>query len=98
MINFEMPDVATRKAIWMSSIAEDVPLSKDVDFDFLASQFELAGGNIKNIVLNATFLAAADSTSLDMEHIIKAIANDNSKDKRIAFAKDFGSYGYLVRD
>ena len=36
------------------------PLAPDVDLAFLARQFKLSGGNIKNIALAAAFLAAAD--------------------------------------
>jgi hypothetical protein len=38
----------------------------------LAKRFKLAGGNIKNIIVNAAFLAAEDSGVIGMEHVIKA--------------------------
>jgi hypothetical protein len=36
----------------------ETPLGEDVDFPFLARQFELTGGDIKNVVLDAAFMAA----------------------------------------
>ena len=38
----------------------------------LAKMFKLAGGNIKNIIVNAVFLAADDSGVITMEHVIRA--------------------------
>jgi hypothetical protein len=40
----------------------------------------LAGGNIKNIIVNAAFLAAEDSGSITMEHMIKAAKKRVSED------------------
>lgn len=96
VINFEKPDEALRKEIWVHSFAKEAPLSSDIDFDFLAKQFELSGGNIKNIVLNASFLAAAEGSEIRMEHIIKAVYYENNKDKRMGFTTDYGEYSYLV--
>ena len=94
--NFEIPDEETRKEIWTSAITSEVPVAKDVDFDFLAQKFEIAGGNIKNIMLNATFFAASEGKALSMKHIIRAVAYENNKDKRIMFADDLGKYAYLA--
>lgn len=96
VVNFDIPDIETRKNIWMSSFAPQVPLANDIDFDYLAESFELSGGNIKNIVLNATFLAAADGGKVEMKHIMRAVFKENTKDKRISFTSDYGQYAYMV--
>ncbi len=97
VVNLEIPDEEIRKEIWQSAFAKEVPMNKDIDWDFLARQFELSGGNIKNIVLNATFLAAQNNEKVGMEHIIRAVARENTKDKRIGFVNDYGNYGYLIQ-
>lgn len=95
---FPMPDEDTRKEIWKSSFSKKAPIDKDVDFDFLAKQFEISGGSIKNIVLNASFLAAADDEKIGMKHIIKATYRENNKDNRASFSTDYGGYQvYLPR-
>lgn len=98
VINFELPDEATRMEIWKSSFAKEVPLSESIDFEYLAKDFKLSGGSIKNIVLNATFYAAEQDKPVDMAHILKAINRENQKDKRVTFVNDYGQYGYLVTD
>lgn len=96
VINFEIPNREMRKEIWLSAFPAEVPLSRDVDFDFLAEKFEMAGGNIKNIVLNAVFLAAADGSEVAMKHVMQAVYRENSKDKRVSFTSDYGEYSYLL--
>jgi len=54
-----MPDAGTRTRIWRCHVPDRAPLSPDVDFDRLAREFELAGGQIANAVLSAASLAAS---------------------------------------
>ena len=98
VLSFQLPDKETRKGIWQSAFGKDVPLSKDIDYDFLADKFELSGGEIKNIVLNACFYGAADGGEVGMPHIMKALYRENTKLKRIAFDGDYGGYAYLLHD
>src|SRR4029077_19268236 len=58
VIDFPLPDEAHRKRIWRGMFPREVPLGADVDFDFLAPQFELAGCDVRNVALDAAFLAA----------------------------------------
>ena len=53
------PDEAERKAIWEHNLPARAPVAADVDVAFLARQFELSGGSIRNAALQAAFLAAA---------------------------------------
>jgi hypothetical protein len=45
-------------------------LADDLDHAWLARQFQVADGNIKNIVLKATCFAATDGGVLGMEHVL----------------------------
>lgn len=56
-VEFEFPDKIQRLAIWKRMIPTKAPLEKDVDLEKLA-EFPMAGGNIKNAVLNAARQAA----------------------------------------
>ncbi len=60
-IQFELPDVDERRALWRSMVPAEAPLAPDVDWDRLAHQFEMAGGYIKKAVVRAA-LAAASAT------------------------------------
>ncbi len=97
VIHFYFPDVASRKEIWMKMFPKETPLDSDVDFDFLAKQFEIAGGSIKNAVITSTFMAAAESSKVGMKHIMKALEYEIKKQGKIVSKSDFGEYGYLLK-
>lgn len=96
VIHFPLPDVNSRKIIWQKMYPKSAPLGKDVDFDFLSKRFEFSGGNIKNIVITSTFMAASESTSIEMKHILKAIEYETKKQGKMISKSDFGEYAYLI--
>jgi SpoVK/Ycf46/Vps4 family AAA+-type ATPase len=55
-IEFERPGVKERRQIWQKFLPRKLPLAQDVELDHL-SEADLAGGEIKNVVLNAARLA-----------------------------------------
>ena len=50
-----------------------------MDFADLGRAFQVAGGSIKNIVLNAAFLAAADGEVIDRRHILRGTRREFEK-------------------
>ena len=79
VVHFNFPDAKARKEIWLKMYPKEMPISKDVDFDYLAKNFEIAGGNIKNVALNSGFMAASESKSVEMKHIVKALEYEMKK-------------------
>ena len=57
VIEFPLPGAAERLRIWRSVIPNDVDVS-EVDFEFLAQRFALAGGHIRAIVFQACLQSA----------------------------------------
>ena len=58
---FEMPGVEDRAQIWQLQIhPKKTPLAPDVDFQRLAEQYVVSGGDIKNAVIKAAAAAAAE--------------------------------------
>ncbi len=47
--------------------------------ELLAKRFKLAGGDIKNIIVNAAFLAAENSGLIAMEDVIKVAKREFQK-------------------
>lgn len=95
LVEFTLPGEEIRRQIWESCFAPEVPLD-NVDFDYLARQFELAGGNIKNIVLNAVFKAASEDKAVGMLHILESIRTENMKMGRKMIQQDFAEYAVLL--
>lgn len=99
IVEFQFPDAATRKVLWNTTIPKTTPLAEDVDIDFLAERFEFVGGNIKNCILNAAFLAAADPTAegeVHMRHYLQAIKYEFVKTGKVFTRADFEPYAHMV--
>jgi hypothetical protein len=62
----------------------------------MARQFKLAGGNIKNVALAASFLAAEDGRAVGMAHLIRATKQEFQKMGKVCVKADFGTYYPLV--
>lgn len=92
IVEFPFPDEAERLHIWKGIFPDDAPCSEDIDFEFLSRSFKIAGGNIKNVVLTAAFLAAENSGRIGMEHIITATRREFQKIGKLCMESDFGKY------
>ncbi|HUI83245.1 MAG TPA: ATP-binding protein [Candidatus Binatia bacterium] len=69
-VNFPFPDAAQREEIWSRVFPATTP-TQDLSLKRL-SQLNVAGGNIRNIALNAAFLAAEAGTPVVMAHLAEA--------------------------
>ena len=94
IVEFQFPDVDTREMLWRTTVPKTTPLGDDVDFRFIAEKFEFAGGNIKNCILNAAFLAAADGDGKEvcMRHYLMAIKYEFVKVGKVFTRADFEPY------
>ncbi|MGW8374956.1 ATP-binding protein [Streptomyces sp. ODS28] len=79
IVEFPFPGVESRERIWRTLIPYSAPLAGDVDFRFLAREFPLSGGSIKNVVLNAAFLAAGDGGVLTRRHVLAGTRREFAK-------------------
>lgn len=79
IVEFPFPSVAHRLRIWQAHFPAAAPLSPEIDYAYLAREIQVAGGNIKNIVLNAAFLAAADDGVIAMEHLLHGARREFEK-------------------
>jgi SpoVK/Ycf46/Vps4 family AAA+-type ATPase len=70
VVDFPFPDATQREALWGRAFPGKTPTGS-LDLKRLA-QLNVTGGNIRNIALNAAFLAAAANDSVAMEHLLQA--------------------------
>lgn len=98
IVEFQFPDVDTREMLWRTTIPKGTPLGEDVDIRFLAERFEFVGGNIKNCILNAAFLAAADGDGKEvcMKHYLQAIRYEFVKVGKVFTRADFEPYASMI--
>ncbi len=80
IISFPDPDEATRARLWDHHLAGLAIDEQDVvDVASLARTVELAGGDIRNIVLSATYSAVAQGGPLGMRHVTAAVRREYIK-------------------
>jgi len=77
IVNFPFPDVGQREAIWRGIFPPDTP-QQALDAKKL-SQLNVAGGNIRNIAVNAAFLAAESNRPVEMTHVLEAAKMESQK-------------------
>jgi hypothetical protein len=98
VLEFPAPDAALRARLWRRLMPPAAPCADDVDFDFLATHLELAGGHIRNVVLRAAFLAAEGDRPISMGDLVVAAAREMQKLGRLPARNDFGPWYELVRE
>lgn len=74
---FSYPDAKQRKEIWQRIFPKETP-TQDLDFEKL-SKLNVTGGNIRNIALNAAFIAAEAGQPVRMSHILQAVRSEYNK-------------------
>jgi SpoVK/Ycf46/Vps4 family AAA+-type ATPase len=73
-LRFALPAPGERERLWRSMLLPTMPLGHDIDVAELARRYELAGGDIRNIVLRAAFVAAGRGGAIDMATLRHSVA------------------------
>jgi SpoVK/Ycf46/Vps4 family AAA+-type ATPase len=79
IVEFPFPGESDRRRIWDAHFPPELPREPDVDSASLARSYKLAGGSIRSIVLDAAFLAAAESRSMSARHLRQAAKREYQK-------------------
>ena len=87
--SFPFPDAVLRAQIWRRAFPPATP-TKGLDMDMLA-RLNVTGGSIRNIAVNAAFLAAAAGEPVGMAHLERAARGEYAKlDKALTAAEIAG--------
>ncbi len=97
IVEFPFPDEVARERIWRGHFPAEAPREDDIDYAFLAKQFNLTGGNIRNIVVNAAFLAAQEGSAIGMRHLIGALRGEFQKQGKLVLKTELGTYAETSR-
>lgn len=90
IVNFPFPDAVQRAEIWRRIFPEATP-TDGVDLMRLA-RLNVAGGNIRNIALNAAFLAADAGGPVRMPHLLYAARIEYGKLEKPLTAGETGDW------
>jgi len=87
-VDFPFPDENYRLRIWESLFPASLPRADDLDLALLARRFKMAGGNIRNIIVSAAYLAAADGGVVTMPHLLHGARRELQKMGRLLKEKE----------
>ena len=91
-VRFEMPDEAMRLRLWQKNLPPAAPRAEGLDLAFFAKTFALSGSAIKQILLNAAYMAAMEEKPISARHLVRAVKYDAIKSGRICEREQFGVY------
>lgn len=94
ILEFPLPNAAERRRIWEGMFPTAAQRDPSLNLDLLAQKFELSGGEIKNAVLAAAYLAAEAGQPIGLPHLRQAIRRELIKSGRVVDAEalqDLGS-------
>lgn len=93
IVDFPLPDAASREKMWQNLIPAHLPVSDEMDYTFLANQFQMTGSMIKNVLIYSSFLAAESAGQmLTMELALQGIAHELEKSGKKLGREDYGEY------
>ncbi|MFI6090562.1 ATP-binding protein [Streptomyces sp. NPDC051218] len=92
IVDFPMPDADQRRALWHRCLGPELPRDEDIDLEFCAERFELAGGSIRACAVTAAYLAAGTGKPLSMAQLMTAIHQEYRKLGRLILESEFGPW------
>lgn len=73
VIEFPRPNAQARAQLWRRHIPPGAPIDAEVDCDALGQAIELTGGQIRNAILHASFLAAGEAGAISLQRIARGV-------------------------
>jgi AAA+ superfamily predicted ATPase len=89
-VHFTVPTAEERCRIWERSL-RSAPVA-DLDLGFVAQQFDISGGSIRNAALTAAFAAAANGGPITMVDVLRAVSQEFTKLGRRAHDAQYGPW------
>jgi len=90
IVQFPFPDIAQRAEIWRHIFPSSTP-TEGLDMIRLA-RLNVTGGNIRNIALNAAFLAADAQEPVRMTHLLRAARSEYTKLEKAPTEAEIGGW------
>ena len=90
IVQFPFPDASQRARIWQRIFPANTPTGI-LDVKKLA-RLNVAGGNIRNIALNAAFIAADEGEAVGMKHLLYAARSECAKLEKSLSEAEIGGW------
>ena len=90
MERIAFPSSDVRLSLFQSIFPDRAECQEELDFKYFADHFELSGSSIKDILVNAAYLAAGENTGMANRHIVEAVKLNYIKYGKLLTNEDFG--------
>jgi SpoVK/Ycf46/Vps4 family AAA+-type ATPase len=87
-VRFPMPDEDEREKLWRAMLPPAAPVDDELELGGLARKYMMGGGNIRNAVLRAAFLAADANEKIGNYHLRHAAQLEYEGMGRLAIVRD----------
>jgi hypothetical protein len=93
ILDFPMPARQERLRIWQGMFPAEAARAPGLSLQALADRFEISGGEIRNAVLAAAYLAAAEAQAIGMSQLVRALRRELLKNGRVVDEAAFAGFG-----
>jgi hypothetical protein len=83
ILDFSMPGPLERRRIWEGMLPRDADRDPTIDLETLARDYEVSGGEIRNSVLSAAFIAANEGVPIGLRHLKLGLRRELLKTGRV---------------
>jgi MoxR-like ATPase len=83
ILDFPMPGPSERRRIWEGMLPRDAAREPGIDLDAVAHDYEISGGEIRNSVLSAAFMAAGEGVPIGLRHLKRGLRRELLKSGRV---------------
>ena len=87
-MRFPLPDEDEREKLWRALLPAKAPVGEQLELSALARKYVMGGGNIRNAVLRAAFLAADANEPIDNYHLRRAAQLEYESMGKLAVHRD----------
>lgn len=96
IIQFDYPDEALRLKLYQTILPKKAVCGEVLDFAYYARHFEMSGSSIKEVLVNAAYIAAEEGGGgIRNKHLIEAICQNYSKYGKVLTKEEFGYLSHL---
>jgi SpoVK/Ycf46/Vps4 family AAA+-type ATPase len=82
-VHLARPNPALRRKLWQIHLPTQ-RISEDIDFDTLSRRYDMVGGDIRNVAVDASYRAASEGSKISWAHLQTALQEDFRKKGRPA--------------
>ncbi len=98
VVEFPLPDEVASRAVMARHVSGRSAAGQRCRLSIPRQAVPVTGGDIRNVALEAAFLAAQDGKVVTMKQLAKALARQMMKQGKIPSTTDFKQYHALIHD